>query len=51
MQKSTPQPRSNNTPTGGKKMAKTTLQMSEQVRGIIDEKDSMNFYLHLYNFC
>ena len=37
--KSTPRPLSNNTPSGGKIIAKMTLQISDQVRGILKERN------------
>lgn len=36
IQKSAPIPLSNKTPSGGRKMAKKTLQISDQVKGILN---------------
>ncbi len=48
MQKSTPQPRSSKTPSGGRKMAKITLQISEQVSGIAESGILCTKALHIY---
>jgi len=37
MRKSAPQPRSRKTPTGGRKIAKMILQMSEAVKGMLTD--------------
>lgn len=57
MKKSAPHPLSKRTPTGGKMMAKKTLQISEQVSGITKNKSILLLYLinckivHLYSNC
>ena len=47
IQKSAPSPLSNKTPSGGRKMAKNTLQISDQVKGI-NFQIIFNHFLYLF---